>query len=213
MNTLVDEELTKPQQKTFREIQKFIEINGFPPTVDELAKRLHLTKGTVHGSIDRLISKGYLRRVPNKARSLEVVKMKVTNVIDVVRLPLLGSVTAGIPISTEEQDDGHIYVQRSVVGYDECFALRIVGQSMKNADIQDGDHVIVRKQPLAEHGDIVVVSLDGETTVKRLSMKKGQVRLMPENRDFNPIDITHESDFRILGRVIATRRVVSQHLN
>ncbi len=210
MSSLANEELTKTQQKTLREIQKFIDQSGFPPTVDELADRLKLTKATVHGSIDRLIQKGFLRRTPGKARSIEIRRSATASVIDMVAIPLLGDVPAGVPTNAEEQHAGQILVQASVVGRDPCFALRVVGDSMCGADIRSGDLVIVRQQPLAEHGDIVVASLDGELTVKRLAIQKGHIRLMPENQDFEPLEVSHDHDLRILGRVIATHRVIKQ---
>jgi repressor LexA len=213
MKTLANEELTQPQRKTLREIQKFIDTRGFPPTVEELAERMKLTKATVHGSLDRLIQKGYLRRTRGKARSIEIVRAPTASVIDVVAIPLLGDVPAGIPVNAQEHHTGQVFVQANVVGNDPCFALNVVGNSMLGADIRDGDIVIVRQQPLAEHGDIVVASIDGEVTVKRLSIQKGHVRLLPENADFQDIEVASSDDLRILGRVIATRRVVKQGKN
>lgn len=210
MKTLSNEELTQPQRKTLREIRKFIDSRGFPPTVEELADRMNLTKATVHGSLDRLIQKGYLRRTHGKARSIEIVRAPTASVIDVVAIPLLGDVPAGIPVCPQEHQSGQVYVQASIVGKEPCFALNVVGESMAGADIRDGDTVIVRQQPLAEHGDIVVASIDGEVTVKRLAIQKGHIRLMPENDDFEQIEVTADHDLRILGRVIATRRVVKQ---
>lgn len=209
MNALINEELTTAQQKTLREIQKFIDAKGYPPTVDELAKKMKLTKATVHGSLERLMQKGFLRRTQGKARSIEIVRTVATSVIDVVAVPLLGDVPAGVPISVQEHRNGHVFVQASVVGNEPCFALNVVGDSMIGADIRDGDILIVRQQQLAEHGEIVVASLDDEVTVKRLAIKDGRVRLLPENDDFDPIEVTVDNELRILGRVIATRRIVS----
>jgi repressor LexA len=210
MSMLANEELTKSQKTTLREIQKFIDQSGFPPTVDELANRLKLTKATVHGSLDRLIQKGFLRRTHGKARSIEIVRVQTTSVIDVVEIPLLGEVPAGFPVNAQQLQQGHVLVEASIVGSDPCFALRVIGESMQEAEIRNGDIVIVRQQPLAEHGDIVVASLDGELTVKRLAIQKGRIRLIPENESFDPIEVSPTQDLRILGRVIATRRVIKQ---
>ncbi len=210
MSTLANEELTKAQRKTLREIKKFIDTQGFPPTVEELADRMKLTKATVHGSLDRLIQKGFLRRTHGKARSIEIVRSPTTNVIDVVAIPLLGDVPAGIPINTAENHSAQVFVGADIVGNAPCFALNIVGHSMTGADICDGDLAIVRQQQLAEHGDIVVASIDGEVTVKRLAIQRGRIRLVPENGEFESIEVTPDRDLRILGRVIATRRVVKQ---
>jgi repressor LexA len=209
VRTLIENELTRPQLKTLREIQKFIELAGYPPTVEELSKRLRLTKATVHGSLDRLMQKGYVRRTPNKARSLEIVRRLAASVIDVVAVPLLGDVPAGVPVSLEEHQSGVIYVEANVTGREPCFALNVVGDSMVGADIRDRDIVIVRQQPLAEHGEIVVAAIDGEVTVKRLAINEGRIRLLPENSKYKPIDVQADGDLRILGRVIATRRIVA----
>ncbi|MGV3483336.1 MAG: transcriptional repressor LexA [Planctomycetaceae bacterium] len=210
MSVLEHDELSPSQEKTLRALQKFIDENGYPPTVDELASRLRLTKASVHGSLDKLIQKGYLKRAPGKARSIEILRTPQASVIDVVGVPILGDVPAGTPISPQESHAGQIYIESSIVGNDVCFALSVIGDSMRDAEIRDGDVLIVRKQQLAEHHDIVVASVDGEVTVKRLSIKEGRVRLLPENREFKPIEIGPDVELRILGRVIATRRVVKR---
>jgi repressor LexA len=140
---------------------------------------------------------------------LEILRPLQTTVIDVIAIPVLGSVPAGIPITAEENRTGEVFVEASLVGKTSCFALKVCGMSMMNADILDGDMLIVRQQPLAESGEIVVASIDGELTVKRLSIHGGSVRLMPENKNFKPIEVHHANDFRILGKVIASRRLVS----
>ncbi len=210
MSQLDNDELSPSQEKTLRTLQKFIDENGYPPTVEELASRLRLTKASVHGSLDKLIQKGYLKRAQGKARGLEILRTAQASIIDVVGVPILGDVPAGIPISPQESLAGQVFVESSVVGNDVCFALNVVGESMRDAEIRDGDLLIVRKQQLAEHRDIVVASVDGEVTVKRLSIKDGRVRLLPENKEFKAIEIGPNTDLRILGRVIATRRVLKR---
>jgi repressor LexA len=202
-------ELSTIQLKTFRSIKKYLDEHGFPPTVNELAEQLGRTKSSIHANIDALITKGFLKRTVGKARSIEIIKLPQATVIDVVAIPMLGSVPAGVPITADDQQAGEILVEASLVGRDACFALRVSGDSMNAADIIDGDTLVVRQQPLAANGEIVVASIDGEVTVKRLSMHEGHIRLLPENKAFKPIDVTHANDFRILGKVIATRRVVA----
>jgi repressor LexA len=202
-------DLTTVQLKTFRAIKRFMDEHGYPPTVGELSESLSRTKASIHANIDSLIQKGFIRRTVGKARSLEILRSPQTTVIDVIAIPVLGSVTAGTPITAEEQRAGEVFVEASLVGKDSCFALQVSGMSMMNADILDGDTLIVRQQPLAESGDIVVAAIDGEVTVKRLSMHNGSIRLMPENKTFKPIEVRNASDFRILGKVIATRRLVT----
>ena len=101
---------------------------------------------------------------------------------------------------------GQVLVQASLVKDSNCFALQVVGESMKDVGIQNGDTVIVRQQQVAESGEIIVASLDGEVTVKRLSIDKGRIELRPANKTFKPISIRPEQDLRILGRVLAVSR-------
>ena len=189
-------ELTSVQLKTFRAIKKFLDEHGFPPTVGELADQLSRTKASTHANLDSLIQKGFIRRTVGKARSLEILRSPHTTVINMVAIPLLGDVPAGVPIAAEEQHVGEVHVEENLVGKEPCFALKVVGDSMIGADILDGDTLIVRQQPLATDRDVVVASIEGEVTVKRLSMVEGKMRLLPENKKYKPIDITHASDFR-----------------
>ena len=202
-------DLTPVQLRTYRAIKRHLDEHGYPPTVGELAQLLSKTKATIHANLDLLIQKGFIRRTVGKARSLEIIRSPHTKVLDVVAIPLLGHVPAGVPIATDELREGDVFVSASVVGSDACFALNVTGDSMTDADILNGDTLIVKQQPLATHGDIVVASVDGEVTVKRLSMINGTIRLLPENKRFQAIDVSPTNDFRILGKVIATRRLVA----
>lgn len=202
-------DLTTAQVRTFQTIRRHCERHGYPPTVGELSECLGKTKATVHGHLDALIEQGYLRRKVGKARSLEILRSPQTTVIDVATIPLLGEVPAGTPVMAEEHCEGEIEVEASVVRSDTCFALRVRGDSMRDADILEGDVLVVRRQPLAAHGEIVVASVDGEVTVKQLWMRDSVLRLLPANDAYEPIDVTAVEEFKILGKVIATRRHVS----
>ena len=202
-------DLTPVQLKIYRAIKRFMEEHGYPPTVGELSESQSRTKASIHAVLNSLIQKGFIRRSVGKARSLEILRMPQATVIGVIAIPRLGSVPAGNPITAEENRAGEVFVEASIAGKDPCFALDVTGSSMIGADILDGDTLIVRHQPLAESGDIVVASVDGEVTVKRLSMMAGVIRLLPENKTFKPIEVSNASDFRILGKVIATRRLVA----
>lgn len=202
-------DLTPVQLKIYRAIKRFMEEHGYPPTVGELSESQSRTKASIHAVLNSLIQKGFIRRSVGKARSLEILRMPQATVIGVIAIPRLGSVPAGNPITAEENRAGEVFVEASIAGKDPCFALDVTGSSMIGADILDGDTLIVRHQPLAESGDIVVASVDGEVTVKRLSMIAGVIRLLPENKTFKPIEVSNASDFRILGKVIATRRLVA----
>ncbi len=202
-------DLTPVQLKIYRAIKRFMEEHGYPPTVGELSESQSRTKASIHAVLNSLIQKGFIRRSVGKARSLEILRMPQATVIGVIAIPRLGSVPAGNPITADENRAGEVFVEASIAGKDPCFALDVAGSSMIGADILDGDTLIVRHQPLAESGDIVVASVDGEVTVKRLSMIAGVIRLLPENKTFKPIEVSNASDFRILGKVIATRRLVA----
>jgi repressor LexA len=123
-----------------------------------------------------------------------------------VSVPIVGRVAAGQPIMAEENIVGEVLVENTVVGGEPCFALCVAGQSMVNAGIADKDIVIVRRQIIAENGDIVVALIGGEATVKRLSIQGPRVELRPENPKFKPIVVGTDDDLRILGKVVAVRR-------
>jgi len=199
-------EITPPQQRTLDAIREFIRKRGFPPTVQELAAILGISPASAYQQLQQLESKGYVRREPRKARSLEVVRVSVPSVPDVVPVPIVGKVSAGPAMLAEENIDGEVLVEANVVGLGRCFALRVQGDSMVKAGIQDGDLVIVRQQPVAESGDIVVALLGDEGTVKRLKISEEGVELHPENPRHRPIRVGPEEDFRIAGKVVAVRR-------
>ncbi len=206
----IDGELSKDQRNTLTELQNLTDEQGYPPTVEELAERLKLRKSIVHNCLNKLIDRGCIRKTPGKARGMEVVRSSHAPIINVVSIPVLGSVPAGNPISVDESQEGEVLVQSNIVGTANCFALYVSGHSMRDADILHGDMLIVRQQPLAEDNDVIVASVDGEVTVKRLSMREGVVQLLPANVDFNPIPIHPKTDFRVLGKVIATRRLLTR---
>jgi len=202
-------DLSAPQRKTLELIERFINETGLPPTIHELANRLKISGPSVHQQIKYLIEKGFLRREKGKARGLKLIQEKI-HLKRLVAVPTLGEVPAGKPIGAEECPENQLLVDEQTVGDSPCFALRVVGESMRDANINDGDYVIVRKQPLAEHGDIVVASIEGEVTLKRLFFAEGKIELRPENKKFRAITIQPDQDFSILGKLIATRRVIAQ---
>jgi repressor LexA len=171
--------------------------------MQELADELGITSASVYDQIVQLERKGYLKRQPGKARSLVVLRTDREPLVGLVKLPLVGMVAAGQPILAEENILGEVLVNETVTRSGTCFGLRVQGDSMKGIGIHDGDHLIVRQQPLAAHGDIVVANVDGETTVKRLHHVGDTIELRPENRKYKPIPIGQQADFKIIGKVIA----------
>jgi repressor LexA len=209
----VVEELTGSQQRTLEEIQRIIARDNLPPTMQELATAMGLTAASVHEQVGQLIRKGYLKREPRKARNLTVIqgtvalKAPVEVVAELIEIPIVGTVAAGTPILAEENVVGQVIVEAALARRGRCFALEVVGDSMIRAGIKARDLVIVRQQAVAENGDIVVAMLEGEATVKRLSIHEEVVQLLPENPKYRPITVDPDQEFRILGKVVGIRRL------
>jgi repressor LexA len=202
--------LTKRQAEILSFIKTHIQYSGFPPTISEIQGQFSFkSPNAVQEHLKALVRKGHVRRTPNQWRGLElVVSNKNGEEIakySTVSVPLIGRVTAGLPILAEENFEGTISVDRSLVGRaTRLFALHVRGNSMIKAGIYDGDIAITQQQSAADHGDIVIALLGDEATVKRFYLKKKAIILQPENDKMQPIRIGEENDFKILGKVIAT---------
>jgi repressor LexA len=199
------EGLTEAQEKALKAIRAFVDRKGFPPTVMELADHLDMASASAHELVSALVEKGFLRRTPRKARSLEIVRQPPVPASDLRPVPVVGTVVAGMPLLAVENIEGEILVDAHVVR-GTCFALKVKGDSMIEADIAEGDLVIVRQQPLAESGDIVVALMEDEATVKRLFISDEIIELRAENPAYPVISIGAENGLRILGKVVAVRR-------
>ena len=202
------EKLTKRQQMIYDFIKAEVETKGYPPSVREIAKAVGLaSSSTVHGHLERIEGKGFIRRDPTKPRAIEIIDLESSDVEkDIARYaPLIGKVTAGIPITAVENIEEYIPVPSSSANEsDNLFVLIVEGSSMINAGIFDGDKVIVKQQTTAINGDIVVaMTEDEEATVKRFFKEKNHFRLQPENDDLEPIILDNIS---ILGKVIGLYR-------
>ncbi|MEA4920068.1 MAG: transcriptional repressor LexA [Clostridiaceae bacterium] len=179
-------------------VESFTLENGYAPSVREIAAAVGLrSPSTVHSHLAILEDNGYLQKSKGKTRTLSVPGQ--TNYKNV---PVLGTVRAGSPILATQDTVGYVPFEGHS-GSEGLFALSVQGDSMKNAAILEGDVVIVRQQPTAENGKIVVALIGDEATVKRLKLEKGHVWLMPENPDYSPID---GSECTILGVVVAVYR-------
>lgn len=202
--------LTASQQKILAAIGELTERRGFSPTTREIASALGISAASVHEQIARLEKKGHLRRSPRQARSLEVVgdpsRREPDDIPDIhlARVPIVGRIAAGSPLLAEENCEGEILVDAGSIGTGRFFALKVVGDSMVDAGILDGNLVVVRRQPVAESGDIIAALLGDEATVKRLKIASDGVFLMPENERHRPIPVTDREDFSILGKVVST---------
>lgn len=188
------EKLTKTQQRVFDYIKRMIDEKGVAPSVREIGEAVGLkSTSTVQYNVLALERLGYIERDPNLKRTIRITNqgMKTQNV------PLLGTVTAGAPILAVQNIEDYIPVPITKKGR-ELFALRVKGDSMINAAIEDGDIAIIDKVPVAENGDIIVALINDEATVKRFYKENGHYRLQPENDNYEPI-ITDE--LSVLGKV------------
>ncbi len=199
------EGLTPSQERLLEAIRTFIAENDLPPTVQELADILKIKGASVHEQLGNLTSKGYIRRTPRKARSLEIVEQPPP-VSEKVPVSIVGRVAAGLPIWAVENRLGEIMVEANLVR-GRCFALEVEGESMIEADIHEGDYLIVRQQPLAENGDIVVALIEDEATVKRLFISEDRIELRPANPAYPVIRIAPEDELKIVGKVLTVRRL------
>lgn len=182
-------------------IRREIDDKGYPPSVREICLAVGLkSTSTVHAHLNRLEEEGYIRRDATKPRALELTD---TATVRGRSVPLVGRVTAGMPILAQQNIEEYYMLPQNLVGGDEVFILSVQGESMIEAGILDGDFVIVRRQSHAENGDIVVAVIDDEATVKRIFYEKTRVRLQPENSTMQPI---YARDVTVLGRVIALFR-------
>ncbi|MBN8850258.1 MAG: transcriptional repressor LexA [Sphingobacteriales bacterium] len=199
-------------------IQRSVNQRGYPPSMREIGDAVGLSSlSSVTHQLNQLELSGYLRRDPNRPRALEILidlptssgatpdYENQTPVGDAAMVPLVGRIAAGIPITAEQQVDEVFPLPRQLVGNGELFMLKVVGESMIDAAICDGDWVVIRAQNTAENGDIVAAMLDEEATVKVFRQRDGHTWLLPRNSNFEPI----LGDFaQVLGKVVAVLRAV-----
>ena len=200
-------DLTKRQQEIFDFIKRYSAKHGYPPTVRDIGKAIGLgSPSTVHAHLANLEKIGLLRRDPSKPRALELLRDTARKAVAPAGLPLVGRVAAGAPVLAEENIEDYIDVPGIAGGDDGDYVLRVAGDSMKDAGILDGDHVVVRPQDTATDGEIVVALVGEEATVKRFFKESDHVRLQPENEAMEPIR-TREA--QVLGRVVGVCRRVT----
>jgi repressor LexA len=201
--------ISKRQQDILDFIKGEVKKKGYPPSVREIGEAVGLaSSSTVHGHLARLESKGLIRRDPTKPRAIEILEMDEHMHIprnNVINVPVVGKVTAGMPITAIENVEEYFPLPERLAPADEqVFMLEIMGESMIDAGILDGDYVIVKQQQTANNGDIVVaMTEEDEATCKRFFKEKDYIRLQPENSTMEPIILKNVS---ILGKVIGVYR-------
>ncbi len=197
-------DLTDREKEIYEYISDCMKVNGYAPSVRDICAALQIhSTSTVHQYLRRLDAKGYIRRDIGKSRAvaLQASDQEPENML---RVPILGKVTAGKPITAVQNFDGYVDFPASMVrGTKQLFALKVYGESMQEAGIMDGDIVVVEGRSYADNGDIIVAMIEDEATVKRYFRENGRVRLQPENSSMQPIYATNVS---ILGKVIANFR-------
>lgn len=197
-------------------IQRSVSARGYPPSMREIGDAVGLSSlSSVTHQLGQLELSGYLRRDPNRPRAMEVLidlpssteddAQTAPPVGDAVMVPLVGRIAAGIPITADQQVDEVFPLPRQLTGKGELFMLKVVGDSMIDAAICDGDWVVVRQQKTAENGDIVAAMLDSEATVKVFKQRDGHTWLLPRNSSFEPILGDHAV---VLGKVVTVLRAL-----
>lgn len=192
------------QSEILQFIKNEICDKGYPPSVREICTAVGLkSTSTVHGHLERLEKKGYIRRDPTKPRAIEILDDFI-NKKEMINVPVVGRVTAGQPIlAVENIDDTFPLPLDYIRSNNEVFMLRVQGESMIEAGILDGDYIIVEQKSTAINGDIVVALIGDEATVKTFYKESGYIRLQPQNTSMAPILV---KDVKILGKVIGLFR-------
>ena len=196
----------KRMEQIYKVIKEQLMKKGYPPSVREIGKEVGLkSSSTVHGYLNQLEAAGMIRRDPTKPRAIDLLEDKPWE--RTVNVPLVGTVTAGMPILAQENIEDTFAFPVNLMGSSECFMLRVKGESMIKAGINDGDYLMVRQQNTAENSDIVVAMVNDDTsegaTVKRFFKEDDRIRLQPENDSMQPI---YGTDVSVLGKVIGIYR-------
>lgn len=203
--------LNRREQAILNVIKSNIRQKGYPPSVREIGQQVGLSSSsTVHTYLKRLEEKGIIRRDPTKPRAIEILQNQDKEIIlveneQMLEVPLVGQVAAGSPLLAVENIEEVLTLPRSFAGFGELFMLKVRGESMIEAGILEGDLILVRQQPNAVDGEIVVAMLDGEATVKRFFKERDCIRLQPENKHLAPIIV---QDVQILGKVVGLMRKI-----
>lgn len=197
--------LTNRQRQIFEFIEKHFQRFGNTPTIREIGKNFKISSTNgVRTHLEALIKKGYIKKTELISRGLTLAGRFAEGAS---RVPLVGSAPAGLPIDAVENVEGEYAVDNSFLPKGESFTLAVMGDSMKDAGILNGDLVLVKKQETADRGDIIVAIVNGEATIKKYMPDGSQVILQPENENYQPIVVTFDiGEFRIAGKVVGLMR-------
>jgi repressor LexA len=204
----MENELTKRQQEVLDFLKDYLVEKGFPPTLREIAFHFGLRgPKSPQKTLSILERKGFIRKVPGGSRAIEIISFPQFSLTHILSVPIVGKVKAGEPILAVENIEGYINLDRSLASSGDVFLLRVEGDSMIDAHIQDGDFALVKPQPNAENGEIVVALIEDEATIKRIFQKRDLIRLEPANPKMEPIVVKKgEKRVTIVGKVIGIFR-------
>jgi repressor LexA len=202
-------ELTRNQRKVLDFLKSYVKKRGFPPTLREIASHFGLRGPRApQKTLAILERKGYLRKVPGGSRAIEIQGV-LPALGRTLSLPIIGKVKAGEPLLAVENIEGHLNLDRSLVSSEDVFLLRVQGDSMIEAHIQDGDFALIKPQRDAENGEIVVALIEDEATIKRIFKKRDLIRLEPANPRMDPIVIKKgEKKVTVVGKVVGIFRKI-----
>ena len=203
---MANRKLTDKQREILEYLKECILQKGYPPAVREICEAVNLrSTSSVHSHLETLEKNGYIRRDPTKPRAIEILDddFNLTR-REVVNVPMIGHVAAGEPILATEHIENYFPIPAEYIPNKETFMLKVKGESMINAGILDGDSILVKQQPDAENGDIVVALVGDSATVKTFYKEDGHFRLQPENDTMDPIIVDECS---IIGKVFGVFRI------
>lgn len=205
------DKLTDRQEEILTFIKQFTLEAGYPPTLREIGKHFQISSTFgVKRHLEALVKKGFINIESNASRGISLIRKNSDDLVErslrdddvFVKIPVIGRVAAGIPINAVENLEGSLVVDPSFLKKaEDAFALRVKGDSMINAGINDKDLVIVSPTEQAKNGDIVVAMLNDEATVKKFEFINNKVRLIAENNAYLPIEVEVDDDFKIIGKV------------
>ena len=202
--------ITEKQKEILEYIKSEILKRGFPPAVREICEAVHLkSTSSVHSHLETLERKGYIRRDPTKPRAIEILDDSFQLLRkEMVNVPIVGKIAAGSPLLAVENIESYFPIPSEYLPNAQTFLLEVQGESMINAGVLPGDHILVQQQNNAENGEMIAALIDDSATVKTFYREDGYIRLQPENDTMDPI-LVQETQLHILGKLIGVFRFFS----
>ena len=197
-------ELTRKQRKVLEFLTSYAKKYGYPPTIREIGEPFGFFWTAARGFLQSLARKGFIKINPTKSRGIDIIGLKLA---EGLKVPLIGKIRAGKPILATEDIEAHILIDKSLFPAENAFTLKVTGDSMIEAGIQEGDFVIVKPQKVIENGEIGVVLIGDEATVKRVFKWKEKITLRPANKNMKP-ETYNPDEVTIIGKVIGVIRKI-----